>query len=219
MSTERRLGVTRLSRSCRAATVAAVAVAAALLVGGCERERRDFGDSPPSPSTLPLVRMSALQPGLPTDTTRRASVVQAGFTPGLPVGATDRAGPYDRNAFAVSEGQRLFGWYNCVGCHSHGGGGMGPALMDDRWIYGSSAANIYATIVEGRPNGMPSFGGRIPPQQLWQIVAYVRSLSGLTPSDTRGARGDEMMVYPGSQTLRAPEKPISAALPPAARRP
>ena len=44
---------------------------------------------------------------------------------------------------------------NCVGCHCHGGGGMGPALMDDQWRYGGRIDQIAATIAEGRPNGMP----------------------------------------------------------------
>ena len=71
--------------------------------------------------------------------------------------------PFQDNAYGISEGKRLFESFNCVGCHSHGGGGMGPALMDDRWIYGSRPENIYATILEGRPNGMPSFGAaRLP---------------------------------------------------------
>src|SRR4029078_9149496 len=43
---------------------------------------------------------------------------------------------YDNNAPALAEGQQLFNQMNCVGCHSHGGGGMGPALMDDEWRYG-----------------------------------------------------------------------------------
>ena len=47
---------------------------------------------------------------------------------------------------------------------------MGPPLMDDKWIYGSAPENIYATIIQGRPNGMPSFAGKIPTQQVWQIV-------------------------------------------------
>ena len=55
--------------------------------------------------------------------------------------------------------------------------------MDSRWIYGSEPENIFATIMQGRPNGMPAFGGRIPDDQLWQLVAYVRSLSGQTPQD------------------------------------
>jgi cytochrome c oxidase cbb3-type subunit 3 len=87
--------------------------------------------------------------------------------------------PYAGNAHAIGEGKKLYGQYNCSGCHANGGGAIGPPLMDDKWIYGSAAENIFATIVEGRPQGMPAFGGRIVEYQIWQIVAYVRSLSGL----------------------------------------
>lgn len=69
---------------------------------------------------------------------------------------------------------------------------MGPPLNDPDWIYGSDPENIFATIVEGRPNGMPSFRGRIGNAQVWQLVAYVRTLGGLTPKDTWPARADEM---------------------------
>ena len=64
---------------------------------------------------------------------------------------------YD-NAKAVNDGKRLFGQYNCSGCHSNGGGGMAPALMDDEWIYGGRLDQIHDTIVQGRPNGMPAWG-------------------------------------------------------------
>jgi cytochrome c oxidase cbb3-type subunit 3 len=53
---------------------------------------------------------------------------------------------------------------------------MGPDLMDDVWIYGGRLEQIHQTLVEGRPNGMPSWGGKVPDGQLWQISAYVRSL-------------------------------------------
>jgi cytochrome c oxidase cbb3-type subunit 3 len=101
-------------------------------------------------------------------------------------------GPYDENAYSISQGQRLFSQYNCVGCHAHGGGGMGPALIDDNWIYGSEPENIYNTILEGRPNGMPSFGGHIPEQQAWQIVAYVRSMGRLVPKAAASGRSDHL---------------------------
>ena len=68
---------------------------------------------------------------------------------------------YEQNAYAVAEGKRLYNAYNCVGCHQQGGGGIGPALMDSTWIYGSRPEQIYADIVQGRPNGMPSFAGKI----------------------------------------------------------
>src|SRR4051812_47750251 len=34
----------------------------------------------------------------------------------------------------VSEGKRLYKWFNCNTCHVNGGGAIGPALMDDKWI-------------------------------------------------------------------------------------
>jgi cytochrome c oxidase cbb3-type subunit 3 len=96
----------------------------------------------------------------------------------------------------MSEGKRFYEAYNCVGCHAHGGGGMGPPLMDEKWIYGHEPQQVYATIVEGRPNGMPSFRGKIANDQLWEIVAYVRSLSGLTNQWAANARDDHMKGPP-----------------------
>ena len=64
--------------------------------------------------------------------------------------------PYAENAYAVNEGKKLYSSYNCEGCHFMGGGGMGPALMDDSWIYGSDPANIFQTIVR-RPAERDAF--------------------------------------------------------------
>jgi cytochrome c oxidase cbb3-type subunit 3 len=115
--------------------------------------------------------------------------------------------PFQENAWSIAEGKRLYEAFNCVGCHSHGGGGMGPPLMDDKWIYGSRPANIFDTIVEGRPNGMPPFGERIPPAQVWQIVAYVQSMSGLAPMAALPGRSDHMS--PGTvENQRPAEKPV-----------
>ena len=175
------------------------ALAAGLLSTACRREERRFRESPPS-ATPTSVRLSALQPGAMVETTHVAN-------------------PYEDNAYAQSEGQRLFSWYGCVGCHANGGGGMGPALMDDKWIYGSAPENIYATIIQGRPNGMPSFAGKIPSYQVWQLVTYVRSLSGLTPAAGRGARTDHIMMYPGSQALPKRVEPKQSFRPPASEMP
>ena len=107
--------------------------------------------------------------------------------------ATAAAGGYDdNNSYEVSQGKRWFRWYNCAGCHAQGGGAIGPALMDEKWIYGNEPDAIFATIMEGRPNGMPSFRGRIPEAQAWQLVAYVRSMSGLGPSQAATNRADTM---------------------------
>ena len=124
---------------------------------------------------------------------------------------------YQENAFAISQGKRLFSWFNCVGCHAHGGGAIGPALMDSEWVYGSEPANIYATILEGRPNGMPSFRGRITDEQLWQLVAYVRSMSGLVPSDAAPGRSDTMQTGT-PEGRRDNENPRMSSTPPSSQR-
>jgi cytochrome c oxidase cbb3-type subunit 3 len=115
---------------------------------------------------------------------------------------------YSRNAFALSEGKRLYTYMNCVGCHAHGGGGMGPALMDSLWLYGSSPEEVFTTIVQGRPNGMPAFGGRLPDYQLWQIAHYVRSMSGLVSRDAAPGREDRLKNKPSENTIE-PSQPRS----------
>lgn len=175
-------------------------VAAAVLGAGCQREQRRFSEPAPASSAPEPGRRTDLQAGQPRSTPSvPASTMEVATRP------TAR-GPYDGNAWATSEGKRLFSQMNCVGCHSHGGGGMGPALMDGTWIYGSAPEEIFTTIVEGRPNGMPAFGGKLPAQQVWQLVAYVRSMSGLLRKDIRPSRDDHMRGAPPEQQ-HAPERP------------
>jgi cytochrome c oxidase cbb3-type subunit 3 len=117
---------------------------------------------------------------LPTGQSDQHSVIDSALDPGVDdslVTNDPRAAAYLNNPDAVNTGKRLFGQYNCSGCHSNGGGGMGPDLMDDVWIYGGRLEQIHQTLVQGRPNGMPSWGNKVPDEQLWQISAYVRSLS------------------------------------------
>lgn len=85
--------------------------------------------------------------------------------------------PYAGSKEAVMEGKKLFKAMNCAGCHGPGGGGgMGPALSDTVWIYGDTPADIYLTIAHGRPGGMPAWGTALPPQAIWALVTYVKTL-------------------------------------------
>lgn len=161
----------------RAVIFGVVCIACMTTFGGCDREERHFRVAPPYAARSNTIVMSDNQAG-------RKITVPATYL------------PYDHDAYAISEGQRLFSWMNCVGCHANGGGGMGPPLMDDKWIYGSDPANIFATILEGRPNGMPSFRGKLNDDQVWELVAYVRSLSALTRRDAMSSRTDHMMPGP-----------------------
>jgi cytochrome c oxidase cbb3-type subunit III len=109
----------------------------------------------------------------------------------------------ESNAYALSEGKRLYAAFNCNGCHVEGGGAIGPALMDEKWIYGSEPEKVFETISHGRPNGMPAFGGKagepgikvvgnLPEHERWLLVSYVRSLSGLVSKTAAPGRDDHM---------------------------
>ncbi|MBS1815924.1 MAG: cytochrome c [Acidobacteria bacterium] len=113
---------------------------------------------------------------------------------------------FEESAYAVAEGKRFYQAYNCVGCHANGGGAIGPALMDSEWIYGSKLEQIHSVIVQGRPNGMPSFANKIPDYQVWEIAAYVRSMSGQLPSDVAPSRSDHMPTV-RSESSRPKEHP------------
>ena len=156
-----------------ARSVGAAGFCAALVLAGCQREYRDLH---PAAETAPrFTELSDLYPG--------------GARPPAP---DPRDAAYEGNAQHIANGQRYFTWFNCSGCHFNGGGGIGPALMDNTWRYGGRIEQIYDSIAQGRPNGMPAFRDKIPPGEIWEIAAYVRSLSGHANKFAAPSRRDAM---------------------------
>lgn len=79
---------------------------------------------------------------------------------------------------AAERGMKYFLNFNCVGCHApNGGGGMGPALSNNVFIYGSAPENIYLSIYQGRPRGMPAWGSVLPDAVIWDLVTYIGKIS------------------------------------------
>jgi cytochrome c oxidase cbb3-type subunit III len=173
------------SRTCRRVLAAA---AATVLLLGCEREERTLRLDPPLHEELEQVAVSPEGHG--------------GTPP--PVASTP-GNRYETNAFELSQGKRLYSWFNCKGCHANGGGGSGPALTDGRWKYGGDLPDIAVSIRDGRPNGMPAFGGKIPAAQIWQIAAYVRVLSQNYPQGAAPGRSDTMQARPAENRTPATE--------------
>jgi cytochrome c oxidase cbb3-type subunit 3 len=174
----------------RSRGVAFFVAIAAVFTASCDREARQLR-APPSAGAVPATVST---------TSLRAGGGEA------PPPSDPRAAIYDDVAYQISEGQRYYEWFNCSGCHAHGGGDIGPALMDDEWRYGGAITQIRASIADGRPNGMPAFGGMIPDEQLWQIAAYVRSMSGNADKLAASSRDDHMRTTPpNNQAKPGPE--------------
>jgi cytochrome c oxidase cbb3-type subunit 3 len=65
---------------------------------------------------------------------------------------------------------------------------------------------------------MPSFGGRIPESEVWQLVAYVRSLSGQVGKTVAPGRNDTLPTKPAENRVDR-EIPVNSSTPPAALHP
>ena len=86
--------------------------------------------------------------------------------------------PVAGDSDAANRGMKYFANFNCSGCHAaNGAGGMGPALSNHSFKFGSDPANIYLTIAQGRPTGMPAWGTLLPSTVIWDLVAYIKSIS------------------------------------------
>ena len=88
------------------------------------------------------------------------------------------ANPVENDPAASERGMRYFLSFNCVGCHApNGGGGMGPALSNKAFKYGADPAHLFLVISHGAPLGMPAWGNVLPENVIWDLVAYVESIS------------------------------------------
>ena len=106
---------------------AAHLLSAAILLVACDREK----EPAPAPAATWLAEPLAAV---------RTSTLAAGAANPVP----EMRNPYADEPGAIAQGRQLFLSFNCAGCHGGaGGGGIGPPLADDQWIYGGSDANIY----------------------------------------------------------------------------
>lgn len=99
-------------------------------------------------------------------------------------------GNTDLHGFAVNAGAAIFR-ANCSQCHGAGAAGVQasgyPNLLDDAWLWGGTIDEIAYTVAHGirneqspdaRWSEMPAFGEILSDEEIAQVVAYVRSISG-----------------------------------------
>ena len=95
---------------------------------------------------------------------------------------------------SIAAGKKAYD-VNCAACHGNmaqgavkagiaisiieeQGGKQAPDLTDDQWDHGSSDGEIFAVTKRGiPPTMMAGWDGRIPDQDIWNIVNYIRTLA------------------------------------------
>lgn len=149
-----------MSRMRQIAMVCATVGTVAALLTACQ--------SPP-----PDLSTNSAPPPIPT---------AVGPIPGPPAPGPGGTNPFADDRAALAQGRQLFVRFNCSGCHGgRAGGGMGPSLRDVDWIYGSTDAQLFDSIAEGRAHGMPSWASKLTADQIWMLAAYIKSLR--TPNE------------------------------------
>lgn len=182
----------------------ALAIASAsltLFVAGCQRSQGGSTAGAPQHAAPDIQAIAAVPLG---------DVAGGQKTPD----AAQLPNPYEKNPQAVEEGHRLFVQMNCAGCHGYdASGGMGPNLTDNYWRYGGAPVQLFKSIYEGRPQGMPAWNPALPPDEIWKLVAYLQSLGGTVPAGEfqAGVQGDRAKMN------FAPETPHT--VPPGAKAP
>jgi cytochrome c oxidase cbb3-type subunit 3 len=175
----------------RSALPSHAALALLLLLAGCQREARDLRLDPPVAAALD-----------------RPALMPNGVSGAPPEVYFKQGKPYADNAWQLSQGKRLFTQFNCKACHGDGGGATGPALMDGWWQWGPEVQSIYASIRDGRPNGMPAFRDKLTTEQMWQLAGYVQKVGAYTPRAAAPGRNDEMQAKPAENRTPAADEPM-----------
>ena len=175
---------------------AACALAAAATLA-CRNDTQDVRGAGQGDRTLPQAQQVVLQTADTTGLPNEGALARVALGDIAGVGnntlATTVKNPYSGDMAAIKQGQELFVGMNCAACHGYDlKGGMGPDLTDTYWRYGGSPADIYKSIFEGRPQGMPAWGRSIPPALIWKVAAYIESKGGAYPARLadRGRQGD-----------------------------
>jgi putative heme-binding domain-containing protein len=102
---------------------------------------------------------------------------------GLPVKAPLQKNPLDGNPDAIRAGMGMFR-VRCADCHGIDARGVRAPDLSHVWAEGRTDAGLYETLRNGVPGTeMPTVGPRTPDVEVWQILAYLRTLAAPTPSD------------------------------------
>jgi cytochrome c oxidase cbb3-type subunit 3 len=114
----------------------------------------------------------------------------------LTVRAAQDVNPFSGDPEAAKAGASQFR-SNCAFCHGLGarGGGRGPDLTRAHKRHGNSDAEIFRTINDGIPgtampaNGNTGQGVGMTTEEIWQVIAYIRSVENKGSAQSAGDAG------------------------------
>ncbi|MEQ9042173.1 MAG: cytochrome-c oxidase, cbb3-type subunit III [Silicimonas sp.] len=110
------------------------------------------------------------------------------------------------HGFAVNAGAAIFR-ANCSQCHGAGAAGVQasgyPNLLDDAWLWGGTIDEIAYTVTHGirneqspdtRWSEMPAFGEILTEEEITQVVAHVRNISGQEHDAALASAGETVFL-------------------------
>ena len=105
----------------------------------------------------------------------------------VPVKDAREPNPVKPTPESIAEGKKIYG-YDCAQCHGATGDGKTdvakelkvPDLTDPALLKDRTDGELFYTIKHGHGN-MPPEGNRVTPEQLWNLVNYIRSLAKKQP--------------------------------------
>ncbi len=105
-------------------------------------------------------------------------------TPDAPAQAAAAALPVPPAGSAAEQGLAVF-TTNCVACHGADlKGGVGPNLVDDEWIHGSTEEAIVKVVTDGvLEKGMIAWGPILGEEKIAQVTAYILHVNSAPPSN------------------------------------
>ncbi|HTU35408.1 MAG TPA: cytochrome c [Candidatus Acidoferrum sp.] len=103
----------------------------------------------------------------------------------IPDEALKQPNPVKPSAESIASGKRIYG-YDCAMCHGASGGGKGDLAGDmklqiadlraPKSLEGKTDGELFYVIKNGKGD-MPAEGTRAKPDQIWDMVNYIRSLA------------------------------------------
>jgi mxaJ protein len=131
---------------------------------------------PPAASASPAAGRQENQAPTPSPAPPPAAEAQSDGS--QPPAAFKKLNPFTGKDEGIAVGKTLYIQVGCQGCHGGGGGGgMAASLIDDNWKFGSDDETLFKLIKGQIPEQtMPVVYSSLPDDQVWQILAFIRTL-------------------------------------------